>query len=94
MDVVPANLDYWTSDPFDGAIRDGHIYGRGALDMKGLGIAQLQAFLALHASGVKLNRDVMFVATADEEAGGAFGAGWLVSSRPEIFEVPTYARNA
>ena len=93
MDVVPANLDYWTSDPFDGAIRDGYIYGRGALDMKGLGIAQLQAFLALHESGVKLNRDVMFVATADEEAGGAFGAGWLASNRPEIFEGVGYLIN-
>jgi acetylornithine deacetylase/succinyl-diaminopimelate desuccinylase-like protein len=93
IDVVPANLDYWTSDPFDGAIRDGHVYGRGALDMKGLAIAQLQAFLALHASGVKLNRDVMFVATADEEAGGAFGAGWLVENRPEIFEGVGYLIN-
>ena len=75
MDVVPADLKYWTSDPYDGAIRDGHINGRGALDMKSLGIAQLQAFLALHASGAALSRDVIFVATADEEAGGAFGAG-------------------
>jgi acetylornithine deacetylase/succinyl-diaminopimelate desuccinylase-like protein len=93
MDVVPANLDYWTSDPFDGAIRDGYIYGRGALDMKGLGIAQLQAFLALHASGTKLNRDVIFVATADEEAGGAYGAGWLVLNKPEIFEDVGYLIN-
>jgi acetylornithine deacetylase/succinyl-diaminopimelate desuccinylase-like protein len=86
IDVVPADLRYWTSNPFDGAIRDGHIYGRGALDMKGLGIAQLQAFLALHAANEKLNRDVIFVATADEEAGGAYGAGWLVENRPEIFK--------
>jgi len=86
IDVVPADLRYWTSNPFDGAIRDGHIYGRGALDMKGLGIAQLQAFIALHDANRKLTRDVVFVATADEEAGGAYGAGWLVDNRPEIFK--------
>ena len=92
-DVVPADLRYWTSDPFSGAIADGHIYGRGALDMKGLGIVQLQAFLALHASGARLNRDVIFVATADEEAGGAFGAGWLIENRPEIFDNVGYLIN-
>jgi acetylornithine deacetylase/succinyl-diaminopimelate desuccinylase-like protein len=93
MDVVPADLNYWTSDPYDGAIRDGYINGRGALDMKGLGIAQLQAFLALHAKGEALSRDVIFVATADEEAGGAFGAGWLVENRPEIFDGVGYLVN-
>jgi len=93
MDVVPADLRYWSANPFGGAIRDGHIYGRGALDMKGLGIIQLQAFLALHASGARLNRDVIFVATADEEAGGAYGAGWLVENRPEIFEGVGYLLN-
>lgn len=93
MDVVPADLRYWSANPFGGDIRDGHIYGRGALDMKGLGIIQLQAFLALHASGARLNRDVIFMATADEEAGGAFGAGWLVENRPELFEDVGYLLN-
>ena len=93
MDVVPADRRYWSFDPYSGAIRDGHIYGRGALDMKGLGIAQLQAFLALKASGRKLSRDVIFVATADEEAGGAYGAGWLVEKHPEIFEGVGYLIN-
>ena len=93
MDVVPADLRYWSFNPFSGAIRDGHVYGRGALDMKGLGIIQLQAFLALHASGARLNRDVIFVATADEEAGGAYGAGWLMENRPEIFENVGYLLN-
>ncbi len=93
MDVVPADLNYWTFDPYEGAIRDGYIYGRGALDMKGTGIAQLQAFLALHEQGEKRNRDVIFVATADEEAGGAFGAGWLVANRPDIFEGVGYLLN-
>ena len=84
-DVVPADPDFWTTDPLSGEVRDGYIYGRGAIDMKGLGIMQLAAFLELHRSGKLLNRDVIFVATADEEAGGLFGAGWLVENHPEIF---------
>ncbi len=86
IDVVSADPRYWEVDPLSGEIRDGYIWGRGALDMKGTGIAQLQAFLALHASGARLNRDVLFIATADEEAGGAFGAGWMVENHPELFQ--------
>jgi acetylornithine deacetylase/succinyl-diaminopimelate desuccinylase-like protein len=86
MDVVTADPAYWSVNPFGGEIRDGHIYGRGAIDMKGTAIVQLEAFLALHASGQKPNRDVIFLATADEEAGGAYGAGWLVEKRPEVFK--------
>lgn len=86
IDVVSADPRYWEVDPLAGTIRDGYVWGRGALDMKGTAIVQLQAFLALHASGARLNRDVLFVATADEEAGGAYGAGWLVEQRPELFE--------
>ncbi|MFU8813986.1 MAG: M20/M25/M40 family metallo-hydrolase [Pseudomonadales bacterium] len=85
IDVVDADPRYWSVDPFGGEIRDGYVWGRGALDMKGTAIAQLQAFLALHASGKRLNRDVLLVATADEEAGGALGAGWLIEHHPEIF---------
>ena len=86
IDVVPANRAYWDFDPLSGEIKDSYVYGRGAIDTKGLGIVQLQAFLSLHASGRRLNRDVVFIATADEEAGGFFGAGWLAQNRPEIFE--------
>ncbi len=85
-DVVPANEEFWTIPVLSGAIRDGYILGRGARDMKGLGTLQLATFLALHRSGVELNRDVVFLATADEEAGGMFGVGWLIENRPEIFE--------
>lgn len=85
-DVVPADLEYWTTDPLSGELRDGYILGRGARDMKGTGISHLAAFLSLHRSGRPLNRDVIFVASADEEAGGAFGVGWLLENRPEIFE--------
>lgn len=85
-DVVPADREYWTFDPLSGELKDGYIYGRGTRDMKGLGIAQLVAFLKLHQSGQSLNRDVIFLATADEEAGGEFGVGWLINNHPEIFE--------
>lgn len=93
IDVVSADPRYWDFDPFAGEIRDGYVWGRGALDMKGTGIAQLQAFLALHAGGKRLKRDVLFVATADEEAGGAYGAGWLIDEHPEIFDGAGYLLN-
>jgi acetylornithine deacetylase/succinyl-diaminopimelate desuccinylase-like protein len=93
IDVVPANLNFWTVDPLSGDIKDGYIYGRGAIDTKGLGIAQLQAFLALSDSGLKLNRDIILLATADEEAGGFFGAGWLIENRPELFNNVGYVLN-
>ena len=85
-DVVPAEEEFWTIDPLSGEIRDGYILGRGTRDMKGLGIIQLATFLSLHRSGVVLNRDIIFLATADEEAGGYFGVGWLIENHPEIFD--------
>ena len=84
-DVVPANMNFWTRPAFSGEIHEGYIWGRGALDMKGTGISQLAVFLSLHRSGLALNRDVVFLATADEEAGGAYGAGWMVDNHPEVF---------
>jgi len=85
MDVVPADTADWDVDPFAGVVRNGYIYGRGALDMKSIGIVFLQAMRALHDAGRPLDRDVIFLATADEEAGGSMGAGWLVKNRPEWF---------
>ena len=93
IDVVPANRAYWSFDPLSGEVKDGFVYGRGAIDTKGLGIAQLQAFIALHASGARLNRDVWLIATADEEAGGYMGADWLIKTHPEIFEGVGYVLN-
>ena len=81
IDVVPANAAHWQVDPLSGDIRNGFVCGRGAIDTKGLGMVQLQAFLALAAGG-QLNRDVWYVATAGEEA-GLFSAGWMVENRPK-----------
>ena len=83
--MVPADAKYWDAPPLSGEIRNNHIYGRGAIDIKGLGIAQLSSFLALKNSGGELNRDAIVMATTDEEAGGFYGAGWLLENRPEIF---------
>ena len=83
-DVVPADRAYWSVDPFGGLVRDGYIWGRGALDMKNLGIAELVVFLALHRNRFPLKRDVIFLVTADEEAGGSAGARWITRNRPEL----------
>ena len=66
IDVVYADRRYWSVDPFAGMIRDGYLYGRGALDMKGIGVLQLAAVLALKRARVPLKRDVILLATADE----------------------------
>jgi acetylornithine deacetylase/succinyl-diaminopimelate desuccinylase-like protein len=76
-DVVPAVRSEWSFDPFGGEIRDGYICGRGALDTKGLGIMELVAFLTARRDGFKLRRDLVFLAAADEEAGGDWGMDWL-----------------
>ena len=93
MDVVPAEREYWLTDPLSGEIRDGHVYGRGTLDTKSSGILHLAAFIELHRRGTPLSRDLIFMATADEEAGGYFGVGWLVENRPELFENVGYVIN-
>jgi acetylornithine deacetylase/succinyl-diaminopimelate desuccinylase-like protein len=85
-DVVPASKDYWDTDPMVAEIKDGYLYGRGVIDMKGAGISHLISFLKLHRENKKLNRDLVFLATADEEAGGLYGAGWMIKNHPEVFE--------
>ena len=67
MDVVSSDPERWRVPPFSGAILDGYAYGRGALDMKGEGLLQAVVFVLLHRAKVPLKRDVLFVATADEE---------------------------
>lgn len=86
MDVVLASPEYWKVDPFSGVVRDGYVWGRGALDMKGEAITQLMALLTLKRARVPLKRDVIFLATADEEVGGGVGAGWFVEHHPELVQ--------
>lgn len=78
IDVVTVEPEKWTRDPFGGELDDdGYLWGRGALDMKCQVAGELAAFIALKESGITLTRDVIFVAFADEEAGGAYGADWV-----------------
>jgi len=86
MDVVPADEKLWKAKPFSGEIKDGVIWGRGALDDKGPAIMELAAMLALKRQRIALKSDVIFLGTADEEAGGALGAGYLLENHPELFE--------
>ncbi len=92
MDVVPAGPG-WTVPPFAGEVRGGALWGRGAIDTKGLGIAHLAAMIDLKRRGVALSRDVIFLAVADEETGGAEGMAWLVEHRPDLFEGVAAALN-
>ena len=84
MDVVAPGPG-WTVPPFSGLVREGRLWGRGALDDKSLGIAQLAAFVDLKRRGQPLARDVVFLAVADEESGGGEGTGWLLAHHPELF---------
>jgi len=83
-DVVPHSREFWTVDAFSAVKKDGFIYGRGAMDMKSFGIAQFVALLTLKRINVPLKRDVIFLATADEEAGGREGAGWFVKQHRDL----------
>jgi acetylornithine deacetylase/succinyl-diaminopimelate desuccinylase-like protein len=83
IDVVPADARYWSVDPYSGAIKDGFLYGRGALDMKGEGVAHLMAMIALKRSGVPLTRDIVFIANPDEELGST-GAIAFVHNHPDL----------
>jgi acetylornithine deacetylase/succinyl-diaminopimelate desuccinylase-like protein len=93
MDVVPANPKEWQVPPFTAQIRDGEIWGRGTLDDKGPGVIELMAMLALKRSGVLLNRDVIFLATGDEEEGGKNGAGWMVDHEANVYADAGYLLN-
>ncbi|MGH9381716.1 MAG: M20/M25/M40 family metallo-hydrolase [Thermoanaerobaculia bacterium] len=86
MDTVPAAHAQWMLDPWAATLADGALWGRGALDAKSLGVAHLAAFLELHRSRAPLVRDVVLMATADEESGGTQGLAWLLESQPELAE--------
>lgn len=84
-DVVGVEREKWSVDPFAGVIKDGHVYGRGAIDFKGGMAVFARAALMLAERHVPLARDVIFVAEADEEGGGAYGAAWLAREHwPDI----------
>ena len=95
LDVVGVQREQWTADPFAAEIRDGVLYGRGAIDDKGMLIANLQAMRALQRRvrrGERLSRDVIYVANADEEAGGTLGMRWLLEHHPDAIRAE-YALN-
>ncbi len=83
MDVVPAVREDWSVSPFGGEVRDGFIWGRGALDMKGFGVLSLVCALALKRENVAFKRPLRILATADEEVGGIGGAKWLAANHLE-----------
>lgn len=91
IDVMPVDPSKWNRPPFSGEIELATMYGRGTLDMKGIAICQLAAFLDIARSGRQPERDIAFLAAADEETGGALGVGWLVEHRPDLFEGVGYA---
>nr|WP_024332694.1 M20/M25/M40 family metallo-hydrolase [Gordonia hirsuta] len=91
LDVVPAAAEDWSVDPFSGAIRDGYIWGRGAVDMKDMAGMALALARQFKRDGVVPPREIVFAFLADEEAGGTWGSQWLVEHRPDLFEGITEA---
>ena len=91
VDVVTTESQPWTRPPFDGAIVDGYVWGRGALDMKGGVAMMLSAFLRAKANDLQPPGDVIFCAMSDEEGFGAYGAQFLVEEHPELFAGVKYA---
>lgn len=90
-DVVPAEGADWQLDPFSGEIRDGYLWGRGALDMKGYLAMVLSAIRARHRRGEAPSRPIRFILFADEEGSGTHGSTWLGSTHPEVFDGVTEA---
>ena len=91
LDVVPANAADWSVDPFSGELRDGCVWGRGAVDMKDMDAMILACVRDLARTGTVPPRDLVIVLFADEEAGGRKGSHFLVEQHPEVFEGVTEA---
>ncbi len=85
LDVVPANADDWSVDPFAAEIRDGMIWGRGAVDMKNVDAMILAIVRSWSRTGFTPQRDIVLAFFADEEAGMTFGSRWMTSNHPEVF---------
>jgi len=86
IDVVPVNAADWSVDPFSGVIKDGFIWGRGAVDMKDMDAMILATVRMWQRIGYKPPRNILLAFFADEEAGSNYGSRWLVKHRPEIFD--------
>ncbi len=91
LDVVPVDAADWTHPPFGAEIHDGVLYGRGAVDMKNFAGMLLAIARSFRRDGIVPRRDLIFAFFADEEAGGVWGARWLVQNRPELFAGATEA---
>jgi acetylornithine deacetylase/succinyl-diaminopimelate desuccinylase-like protein len=91
LDVVPAEASDWSVHPFSGAVEDGYVWGRGAVDMKDMCGMMLAVARHFKRSGITPPRDLVFAFVADEEAGGKYGSQWLVDNRPDLFEGITEA---
>ncbi len=84
LDVVPAEGKGWAFDPFSGAVVGGYVVGRGALDAKGVGVVHLLTLIELAKRATPLDRDVIFLATPDEETGGRYGAAYLLEAHRDL----------
>jgi len=85
LDVVPVDRKAWKVDPFAAVIQNGEIWGRGTMDMKGIGMEQVMAFVTLKKSGITPSRDIVMLCTADEENNGTYGVRWMIENHfPEI----------
>jgi acetylornithine deacetylase/succinyl-diaminopimelate desuccinylase-like protein len=91
LDVVPAQAEEWSVHPFSGAVQDGWVWGRGAVDMKDMDAMILALARRFKREGVVPPRDLVFAFLADEEAGGAYGSHWLAEHRPDLFRGCTEA---
>ncbi|HEX3589663.1 MAG TPA: M20/M25/M40 family metallo-hydrolase [Pseudonocardiaceae bacterium] len=91
LDVVPADAPEWSVHPFSGAVQDGYVWGRGAVDMKDMVAMTLAVARRFKRENITPPRDIIFGFLADEEAGGLFGSQWLVEHRPELFDGATEA---
>ncbi|MEX2291987.1 MAG: M20/M25/M40 family metallo-hydrolase [Mycobacteriales bacterium] len=91
LDVVPADVKDWTYDPFAAEVADGAIWGRGAIDMLDMDAMTLAVVRDRLRTGRRPPRDLVLAFVADEEAGGVFGAQWLVQNQPQLFEGCTEA---
>ncbi len=89
FDVVPVDRKAWSVDPFGGLIKDGFIWGRGTLDMKGVGVMQLMALVTMKRLGIVPPRDIVMVCTSDEESSGARGIKWMLENHGAEFD-PEY----